>query len=118
LRESGAIEQDADIVCFIHRPEYYTKSSEDAAGNDIRGVAEFIIAKHRNGRTDDVRLRFVKSFARFENWDENFNLSGTRTFSSKMNESLPSSGDSAMPLPPPPANADFLSGPDDDRPPF
>ena len=45
LRESGAIEQDADIVCFIHRPEYYTRSSEDASGNDIRGLAEFIVAK-------------------------------------------------------------------------
>ena len=49
LRESGAIEQDADIVCFIHRPEYYTKSSEDAEGNDIRGLAQLIVAKHRSG---------------------------------------------------------------------
>ena len=74
LRESGAIEQDADIVCFIHRPEYYTKSSEDAQGNDIRGLAELIIAKHRSGAVGDVKLRFVSKFARFENWDEGFNM--------------------------------------------
>ncbi|MCM1369725.1 MAG: replicative DNA helicase [Candidatus Amulumruptor caecigallinarius] len=74
LRESGAIEQDADIVCFIHRPEYYTKSSEDQNGNDIRGMAELIVAKHRSGAVGDVKLRFVNRFARFDNWDDNFNL--------------------------------------------
>ena len=74
LRESGAIEQDADIVCFIHRPEYYTKSSEDANGNDIRGLAELIVAKHRSGAVGDVKLRFVNRYARFENWDENANI--------------------------------------------
>lgn len=72
LRESGAIEQDADIVCFIHRPEYYTKATEDKEGNDIRGLAELIIAKHRSGAVGDVKLRFVKQFARFENWDEGY----------------------------------------------
>lgn len=70
LRESGAIEQDADMVCFIHRPEYYLRSGEDAQGNDIRGLAEFIIAKHRSGSVGDVKMRFRASFARFENWDE------------------------------------------------
>lgn len=70
LRESGAIEQDADIVCFIHRPEYYTKDGLDGQGNDIRGMAELIIAKHRSGAVGDVKLRFVHRFARFENWDE------------------------------------------------
>ncbi len=70
LRESGAIEQDADLVCFIHRPEYYLKTSEDGSNNDIRGKAEIIIAKHRNGATKDVVLRFVSELARFENWDE------------------------------------------------
>jgi len=74
LRESGAIEQDADIVCFIHRPEYYTRSGEDSQGNDIRGLAELIVAKHRSGAVDDVKLRFVKQFARFENWDEGFQV--------------------------------------------
>ncbi len=71
LRESGAIEQDADMVCFIHRPEYYNRSGEDAEGNDIRGLAEFIIAKHRSGAVDDVKMRFRANFARFENWDDN-----------------------------------------------
>ena len=70
LRESGAIEQDADIVCFIHRPEYYLRSDTDANGNDIRGKAEFIIAKHRSGSVGDVDMRFRAAFARFENWDE------------------------------------------------
>ncbi len=74
LRESGAIEQDADIVCFIHRPAYYTKSGEDAQGNDIRDLAEFIIAKHRSGAVGDVHMRFVNRFARFENWEEGYRM--------------------------------------------
>jgi len=64
LRESGAIEQDADIVCFIHRPEYY-KIYEDNEGNSLIGVAEIIIAKHRNGAVEDVKLHFEKRFAKF-----------------------------------------------------
>ena len=69
LRESGAIEQDADMVCFIHRPEYY-KIYKDQYGNDLKGVAEIIIAKHRNGAVGDVRLRFRGEFARFMNLDD------------------------------------------------
>ena len=60
LRESGAIEQDADIVLLLHRPEYYEPS-------DQPGVAELIVAKNRNGRTDSVKLTFLKNFMRFEN---------------------------------------------------
>jgi len=71
LRESGAIEQDADIVCFIHRPEYY-KIYEDDHHNDLRGVAEIIIAKHRNGAVADVKLRFKSEYARFQNMDDEF----------------------------------------------
>ena len=61
LRESGAIEQDADIVMFIHRPEYYGIEEE----GDIQGKSEIIIAKHRNGSTDVVQMRFKASEARF-----------------------------------------------------
>jgi len=64
LRESGAIEQDADIVAFIHRPEYY-KIFEDTNGNDLRGVGQFLIAKHRNGSTEDINLTFRKEYAQF-----------------------------------------------------
>lgn len=100
LRESGAIEQDADIVCFIHRPEYYTKSSEDANGNDIRGLAELIIAKHRSGAVGDVKLRFVSRYARFENWNENadminaaFGTLETHREDSRMNREIQDGGD-------------------------
>ena len=69
LRESGAIEQDADMVCFIHRPEYY-KIYTDEKGNDLHGMAEIIIAKHRNGAVGDVLLRFRGEYARFQNPDD------------------------------------------------
>jgi replicative DNA helicase len=69
LRESGAIEQDADIVCFIHRPEKYG-ILEDEHTNDLRGKAIIIIAKHRNGQTGEFTLDFVGEFARFQNEDE------------------------------------------------
>ena len=66
LRESGAIEQDADMVLFIHRPEYY-KIYQDEAGHDLRGKAEIIIAKHRNGAVGNILLTFRGEYARFEN---------------------------------------------------
>ena len=68
LRESGAIEQDADIVCFIYRPEYYGLT-EWADNTPCNGQGEIIIAKHRNGSLEDVRLRFIGKFAKFENLD-------------------------------------------------
>lgn len=68
LRESGAIEQDADMVCFIYRPEYY-EMYQDEAGNSTEGIAEIIVAKHRNGSLDNVKLRFVKELTRFDNLD-------------------------------------------------
>ncbi|MDR2414046.1 MAG: replicative DNA helicase [Odoribacteraceae bacterium] len=66
LRESGAIEQDADMVVFIHRPERVGIIVDDE-GNSLRGIAEIIIAKHRNGAVGDVRLRFVEELALFTN---------------------------------------------------
>ena len=64
LRESGAIEQDADIVAFIHRPEYYGMNT-DENGMPTAGMAEIIIAKHRSGAATDVKLRFLKEQTRF-----------------------------------------------------
>ena len=68
LRESGAIEQDADVVAFIHRPEYYGLSTTEQ-GLSTAGMAEIIIAKHRNGEVTDVNLRFIKDQAKFVDAD-------------------------------------------------
>ena len=68
LRESGAIEQDADIVAFIHRPEYYGIQT-DENGMPTAGMAEIILAKHRNGAVCDIPLRFLKDQARFADMD-------------------------------------------------
>lgn len=92
LRESGAIEQDADMVLFIHRPEYY-KITEDEQGNSLIGLAEIIIAKHRNGATGDIKLRFRPEAIRFEDLEgENYgngfgmDFNVPVTLGSKMNE--------------------------------
>jgi len=69
LRESGAIEQDADMVTFIYRPEYY-QILEDEEGNDLRGVAEYIIAKHRNGALGTVKLKFTGETAKFSDLED------------------------------------------------
>ena len=112
LRESGAIEQDADIVCFIHRPEYY-KIFQDEKGEDLRGMAEIIIAKHRNGAVGDVRLRFVGQFARFQNRQDDSlaPLPEHAVLTSKMNRrtAAPSAANDEYigmpPVPPPPSAA-------------
>ena len=69
LRESGAIEQDADMVMFIHRPEYYG-ITQDGDGNSLIGVAEIIIAKHRNGSVGDIQLAFKAALAKFSDIEE------------------------------------------------
>ncbi|MCC8171181.1 MAG: replicative DNA helicase [Parabacteroides sp.] len=101
LRESGAIEQDADMVCFIHRPEYY-KITEDEKGNSLIGLAEIIIAKHRNGAVGDVRLRFKSEFAKFMNVDEDIPV---QEFTSSM--AAAGSGQQAPPVAP--EAPDFLA---------
>ncbi len=67
LRESGAIEQDADMVCFIHRPEIYKIMVDDETGEEMAGKAEIIIGKHRSGSTGILKLRFQGEYARFSN---------------------------------------------------
>ena len=89
LRESGAIEQDADMVIFIHRPEYYHLYT-DEAGNSLIGVAEIIVAKHRNGAVDDVRLQYKSEFTRFCDPES---LDAITTYQSSMNTKKPSGGD-------------------------
>ena len=95
LRESGAIEQDADMVMFIYRPEYYHLDTfEDQT--PTQGMAEIIIAKHRNGALADVRLRFISQFAQFDNIDSdaedaflmpNSNFDNTMPFTTKTMQS-------------------------------
>jgi replicative DNA helicase len=88
LRESGAIEQDADLVIFIHRPEKYGLD-EDTDGNSLIGIAEIIVAKHRNGPVGQIQLKFKDEFAKFVELDADEPLalaeSGSLTIGSKMN---------------------------------
>lgn len=84
LRESGAIEQDADMVLFIHRPEYYG-FTQDAEGNATNGLAEIIIAKHRNGAVGSVNLRFVDKLAKFMDMDGGLDGGGMGTYSNDGN---------------------------------
>lgn len=77
LRESGAIEQDADMVVFLYRPEYY-KIDVDESGNSLKGVGEVIIAKHRNGSLDSVFLKFIGKYTKFCDLDrDKFNNSNS-----------------------------------------
>ena len=71
LRESGAIEQDADLVLFVHRPEYY-RIYDDGKGNDMHGKAQIIIAKHRKGGVGDILLDFKGEFTRFQNPEDSY----------------------------------------------
>ena len=88
LRESGAIEQDADIVAFIHRPEYYG-INQDENGMPTAGMAEIIIAKHRNGAVTDVNLRFLKDQGGFGGVPEEFLTPGVSGAPVNLNEEEP-----------------------------
>ncbi len=68
LRESGSIEQDADMVAFLYRPEYYGFTQDDA-GNSVQGVGEVIIAKNRSGSLDTIQLRFIGKYTKFADLD-------------------------------------------------
>lgn len=85
LRESGAIEQDADIVSFIYRPEYYD-ITEWEDNTPCEGQAEFMIAKHRNGSLENIRLRFQGHMAKFSDLEESFPaFAGAGMYESRMN---------------------------------
>ena len=101
LRESGAIEQDADMVLFVHRPEYY-HIYQDEKGNDLHGMAQIIIAKHRKGSVGDVLLNFRGEFTRFQDPQDAAAApveEGGEIVGSRMN----GGGQDGSPLPPPPA---------------
>lgn len=112
LRESGSIEQDADMVGFIYRPEYY-QILEDEEGNSLKGIGELIIAKNRHGSAETLKMRFVSQYAKFTNLDDpNFDDLPMDTFSnptdsgnimtmpSKMNDSnfTPPAADEDIPF--------------------
>ena len=103
LRESGAIEQDADMVLCVHRPEYY-HILQDEKGNDLRGMAQIIIAKHRKGATGDVLLNFRGEFTRFQNPEDAIippsGSGGGEIIGSKLN-------DEDVPFAPPPSPMPF-----------
>ncbi|MFC4094248.1 replicative DNA helicase [Euzebyella saccharophila] len=84
LRESGAIEQDADIVSFIYRPEYYKIDEwDDEERSPTQGQGEFIVAKHRNGGLENIRLKFIGQLGKFDNLDD---FDSPFEFQSKMND--------------------------------
>ncbi len=113
LRESGAIEQDADIVSFIYRPEYYKIDEwDDEERTPTDGQGEFIVAKHRNGGLENIRLKFIGHLGKFDNLDE---FDSPFEFHSKMN----SGGDESQEigsanLPSPSADEAFGSSMNDD----
>ena len=95
LRESGAIEQDADIVSFIYRPEYYKiEEWDDEERSPTDGQAEFIIAKHRNGGLENIRLKFLGHLGKFDNLDD-FNT--PYQFESAMNQNAAANDDTFTP---------------------
>jgi replicative DNA helicase len=114
LRESGAIEQDADIVSFIYRPEYYKIDEwDDEERSPTEGQAEFIVAKHRNGGLDNIRLKFIGHLGKFDNLDDFDTPFGE--FHSKMNAAA---NDDTFKPDSYPSASDAFDGPEDDDVPF
>jgi replicative DNA helicase len=91
LRESGAIEQDADMVMFIYRPEYYEVMSNEM-GESTQGETHIRIAKHRNGRLDLIKLRANLDIQRFEEWEGDSGIPGLASNYKPLQPSLNSGG--------------------------
>ncbi len=128
LRESGSIEQDADVVCFLYRPEYYQITTDDE-GHSTAGIAEVIIGKQRNGPVGDVKLSFVKEYARFENltsYDSGGMIEESVSVDPFFDDEEDSGGGNINQLPAgesrrpnlPPSGPDELPGSDDEESPF
>ncbi|MDP5081456.1 MAG: replicative DNA helicase [Winogradskyella sp.] len=114
LRESGAIEQDADIVSFIYRPEYYKIDEwDDEERSPTEGQGEFIVAKHRNGGLENIRLKFIGHLGKFDNLDDFDTPFGE--FHSKMNAAA---NDNTFKPDNYPSPLDAFDGPEDDGVPF
>ena len=114
LRESGAIEQDADIVSFIYRPEYYKIDEwDDEERSPTAGQGEFIVAKHRNGGLENIRLKFIGHLGKFDNLDDFDTPFGE--FHSKMNAAA---NDNTFTPDKFPSPSDAFGGPEDDGVPF
>ncbi|WP_299101202.1 replicative DNA helicase [uncultured Winogradskyella sp.] len=114
LRESGAIEQDADIVSFIYRPEYYKIDEwDDEERSPTAGQGEFIVAKHRNGGLENIRLKFIGHLGKFDNLDDFDTPFGE--FHSKMNAAA---NDNTFAPDNFPSPSDAFDGPEDDGVPF
>ncbi|PHN99816.1 replicative DNA helicase [Rhodobacteraceae bacterium 4F10] len=110
LRESGAIEQDADIVSFIYRPEYYGMTEwDDDDHSPCEGQGEFIVAKHRNGGLDNIRLKFTGHLAKFSDLEEGFSSEFQSSMNSGFNDEVASSNF---------ASPEDAFGPSDDDVPF
>lgn len=97
LRESGSIEQDADIVMFLYRPEYY-KITEYEDGTPSQGVAEVIIAKHRNGSLDSVKLKFIGKYTKFADYDSPDGFIPMSNIQSRVNRDEPPVSNDDMPF--------------------
>lgn len=112
LRESGAIEQDADMVLALYRPEYYG-FDQDETGDSTEGLAEVIILKNRHGATGTVRLEFKKEFTKFGDWNQ---FSVHNAYPSGGFSNAPSSGENYVTLPSKMDESSKFSGnkPDDD----
>ncbi|MCL5246905.1 DnaB-like helicase C-terminal domain-containing protein [Cellulophaga sp. 20_2_10] len=106
LRESGAIEDDSDLVCFLYRPEYYKIDEwDDDEHSPTQGQAELIVAKNRNGRLENIRLKFTESKGKFEDLEDfsnpfefKSNMSKNEALNDSMEGSVSSEGDNDVPF--------------------
>ena len=93
LRESGSIEQDADMVIFLYREAYYDKEARDADGNSLEEVATISVAKNRNGRTDSFNARFIGKYVKYCDWDDQGLSSNTMRYADIKNKQADDFGD-------------------------